>query len=51
MKKMFILMIVAAMAIATIASLVKARVDSKRRGANLLDEVPHFTEDAPRREH
>lgn len=37
--------IVAAMAIATIASLVKARVDSGRRGTKLLDEVPHFTED------
>ena len=43
--------IVAAMAVATIASLIKARIDSKRRGAKLLDEVPHFTEDAPRREH
>ena len=43
--------IVAAMAVATIASLVKARIDSKRRGAKLMDEVPHFTEDAPRREH
>ena len=43
--------IVVAMAVATIASLVKARVDSKRRGAKLMDEVPHFTEDAPRREH
>jgi len=43
--------IVAAMAVATIASLVKARVDSKRRGAKLMDEVPHFTEDAARREH
>jgi tellurite resistance protein TerC len=37
--------IVAAMAVATIASLVKARVDSGRRGTKLLDEVPHFTED------
>ncbi|MDQ2661120.1 MAG: TerC/Alx family metal homeostasis membrane protein [Actinomycetota bacterium] len=37
--------IVAAMAAATIASLVKARVDSRRRGTKLLDEVPHFTED------
>jgi tellurite resistance protein TerC len=40
--------IVAAMAVATVASIVKARVDSKRRGVNLLDEVPHFTEDARR---
>ena len=37
--------IVAAMAVATVASLVKARVDSRRRGTKLLDEVPHFTED------
>ncbi len=37
--------IVGAMAVATIASLVKARVDSKRRGQRLMDEVPHFTED------
>jgi tellurite resistance protein TerC len=36
------------MAVATVASIVKARVDSKRRGVNLLDEVPHFTEDARR---
>jgi tellurite resistance protein TerC len=43
--------IVAAMAVATVASLVKARVESKSRGASLMDEVPHFTEDAPRREH
>ncbi|WP_159606239.1 TerC/Alx family metal homeostasis membrane protein [Agromyces humi] len=43
--------IVVAMTVATIASLVKARVDSKRRGVKLMDEVPHFTEDAPRREH
>ena len=42
--------IVAAMAVATIASLVKARVDSNRRGAKLLDEVPHFTEDSHRSE-
>jgi len=37
--------IVASMAVATIASLVKARVDSSRRGARLMDEVPHFTEE------
>jgi tellurite resistance protein TerC len=43
--------IVAAMAVATVASLVKARVESKRRGAKLMEEVPHFTEDAARREH
>jgi tellurite resistance protein TerC len=43
--------IVAAMAAATIASLVKARVDSKRRGTRLLEEVPHFTEDSHRPEH
>jgi tellurite resistance protein TerC len=42
--------IVAAMAVATIASVVKARVDSQRRGAKLLEEVPHFTEDADRSE-
>jgi len=37
--------IVASMAVATVASLIKARLDSKRRGAKLLEEVPHFTED------
>ncbi|HET6672628.1 MAG TPA: TerC/Alx family metal homeostasis membrane protein [Agromyces sp.] len=37
--------IVAAMAVATIASLIKARMESGRRGTKLLDEVPHFTED------
>ena len=42
--------IIAAMAVATIASLVKARVDSNRRGTKLLDEVPHFTEDSHRSE-
>jgi tellurite resistance protein TerC len=42
--------IIAAMAVATIASLVKARVDSARRGTRLLDEVPHFTEDSHRSE-
>ena len=43
--------IVAAMAVATIASLVKARVEAKRRGHTLLEEVPHFTEDERQREH
>lgn len=43
--------IVAAMAVATIASVVKARVDSQRRGAKLLEEVPHFTEDDGRGVH
>jgi tellurite resistance protein TerC len=37
--------IVAAMAVATVASLIEARGDSRRRGTKLLDEVPHFTED------
>jgi tellurite resistance protein TerC len=43
--------IVAAMAAATVASLVKARVDSERRGTKLLEEVPHFTDDSHRSEH
>jgi tellurite resistance protein TerC len=38
--------ILGAMAVATVASLVKARLDAKARGHKLLDEVPHFTEDA-----
>jgi tellurite resistance protein TerC len=42
--------IVAAMAVATVASLVKASVESKRRGARLMDEVPHFTADDDRAE-
>ena len=42
--------IVAAMAVATIASLVKANIESRRHGAKLLEEVPHFTEDSPERE-
>lgn len=37
--------IVAAMAVATVASLVKAGVDARRRGHTLMEEVPHFTED------
>ena len=42
--------ILGAMAVATIASLVKARLDAKSRGHNLMDEVPHFTEDATKSE-
>ncbi|WP_395242846.1 TerC family protein [Agromyces sp. MMS24-K17] len=42
--------ILGAMAVATIASLIKARHDAKQRGHKLMDEVPHFTEDAPHRE-
>jgi tellurite resistance protein TerC len=45
---MSLIVIVAAMAVATIASLIKARHDSKARGHKLMDEVPHFTEDSPR---
>ena len=38
--------IVASMAVATVASLVKkANLDAKRRGHTLMEEVPHFTED------
>jgi tellurite resistance protein TerC len=37
--------IVASMAVATIASVVKARADAKKRGHTLSDEVPHFTEE------
>ncbi|MFF2495000.1 TerC family protein [Agromyces sp. NPDC058064] len=40
--------ILAAMAVATVASLVKARVDANRRGHKLMDEVPHFTDDTER---
>jgi tellurite resistance protein TerC len=43
--------ILGAMAVATIASLVKARLDAKSRGHKLMDEVPHFTEDATKGEH
>ncbi len=39
--------IVASMAVATIASVLKARVDARKRGHKLMDEIPHFTEDAP----
>lgn len=38
--------ILAAMAVATVASLLKARSDAKSRGHKLMDEVPHFTEDS-----
>lgn len=37
--------ILAAMTIATVASLVKANRDARRRGHRLTDEVPHFTSD------
>ena len=37
--------IVAAMIVATVASLIKAGVDARRRGHTLMEEVPHFTED------
>ncbi|SDS49615.1 tellurite resistance protein TerC [Microterricola viridarii] len=37
--------IIGSMAIATIASLIKARSDAKKRGHTLLEEVPHFTEE------
>lgn len=37
--------IIGSMAIATIASLIKAQSDSKKRGHTLMEEVPHFTED------
>jgi len=40
--------IVVAMLVATVASLVEARVDAKRRGHTLMEEVPHFTDDAER---
>ncbi|HZW41838.1 MAG TPA: TerC family protein, partial [Agromyces sp.] len=43
--------ILGAMAVATIASLVKARLDARSRGHKLMDEVPHFTEDATKSEH
>ena len=42
--------ILGAMAVATVASLVKARLDAKARGHKLMDEVPHFTEDATKGE-
>ncbi|MFC6355180.1 TerC family protein [Luethyella okanaganae] len=37
--------ILGSMAVATIASIVKARIDARRRGHTLMEEVPHFTED------
>ncbi|QTX04435.1 TerC/Alx family metal homeostasis membrane protein [Agromyces archimandritae] len=37
--------IVAAMAVATVASIIKANADSRKRGGKLLEEVPHFTEE------
>lgn len=40
-----LIVIVSAMAVATVASIAKARVDARRRGHKLLDEVPHFTDD------
>ncbi|MWB97675.1 TerC/Alx family metal homeostasis membrane protein [Agromyces seonyuensis] len=43
-----LIVIVASMAVATIASLIKANRDAKRRGHTLSEEVPHFTEDAER---
>ncbi|MRG58746.1 TerC/Alx family metal homeostasis membrane protein [Agromyces sp. CFH 90414] len=42
--------ILAAMAVATVASLIKARHDAKTRGHKLLDEVPHFTDDSSSRQ-
>ena len=42
--------ILGAMAVATVASLAKARLDAKARGHKLMDEVPHFTEDATKGE-
>jgi tellurite resistance protein TerC len=42
--------IVAAMAVATVASVVKANVDAKRRGHTLMEEVPHFTEEGDQAE-
>ncbi|QAY74971.1 TerC family protein [Agromyces protaetiae] len=42
--------IIAAMAVATVASVLKARVDARKRGHKLMDEIPHFTEDAPSRD-
>lgn len=37
--------IIGAMAVATIASLIKASRDAKKRGHSLAEEVPHFTSD------
>jgi len=43
---MSLIVIVAAMLVATVASLIKARVDATKRGHTLLEEVPRFTRDA-----
>ncbi|MFC9919312.1 TerC family protein [Agromyces binzhouensis] len=37
--------IIAAMAVATVASVVKANLDARRRGHTLGEEIPHFTEE------
>ena len=37
--------IVVSMAVATIASLIKARRDARRRGHTLAEEIPHFVEE------
>jgi tellurite resistance protein TerC len=37
--------IVGAMAVATVASVIKARIDARSHGGKLLDEVPKFTSD------
>ncbi|HEX6954638.1 MAG TPA: TerC family protein [Agromyces sp.] len=42
--------IIGAMAVATVASLVKANLDAKRRGHTLGEEIPHFTEEGDRAE-
>jgi tellurite resistance protein TerC len=42
--------IVAAMVVATVASLAKANLDARRRGHTLGEEIPHFTEEGDRAE-
>jgi tellurite resistance protein TerC len=42
--------IIGAMAVATVASVVKANLDAKRRGHTLGEEIPHFTEEGDRAE-
>ncbi|TFC95225.1 MULTISPECIES: TerC family protein [Cryobacterium] len=37
--------IIVSMAVATVASLIKARRDARRRGHTLAEEIPHFVED------
>lgn len=37
--------IVAAMIVATVTSLIKARMDARKHGGKLLEEIPHFTDD------